>query len=148
MAIPRGAVLLCRSAVTMESWALLCPAFPTADSPPWSGGSNSYIGGATRLPCSCAALRVARTGGKVKSKEHHPLMGQLRLGLTKFRSLDLTGLCCALPHFQIGCHVSCQRQAKNRMVTSFHKTSRTRGQDVHSSLRRKDAVRLCLGVAI
>jgi hypothetical protein len=44
-------------------------------------------------------------------------MGQLRLGLSKFRSLDLMGLYCAAHHFQIGCHFSCQRQDKNRMGT-------------------------------
>ena len=40
-------------------------------------------------------------------------MSQHRLGLSKFRSRDLMGRCCA-PHTQIGCHVSCQRQVKNK----------------------------------
>ena len=47
-------------------------------------------------------------------------MGQLRLGLSKFRSLDLMVLCCAahMRHIliQIGCHSSCQQTSSKDKV--------------------------------
>ena len=45
-------------------------------------------------------------------------MGQLRLGLPKFRSLGLMVLCCAahMRHtlIQIGCHFSCQQTTSSK----------------------------------